>query len=184
MSLPVIPEAHRMAAWQQNQTRLAELTNWQVEGKIGIRTFQDAISAKINWRVQNKNNFQLELTGPLGQGYTQLLGKTGEVILKTSNGEVFTAPDAETLLLQTTKWKVPVHNLYYWVRGLPTPVLPIERNILNQYGFLSSLRQGEWLILYENYQPLKHHSQIVTPRKIQLHSSNLTVKLIIQDWGQ
>ena len=57
--------------------------NFNLQGKIGVRTPQQSGSAFFTW-AQQQDEFDIELTGILGVGKTQIQGKPGEVTLNSA----------------------------------------------------------------------------------------------------
>lgn len=81
--------------------------NFSLQGKIGVRTPQQSGSAFFTW-IQQQDQFDIELTGILGVGKTQIQGKSGEVTLNSSKTGLITASSPEELL---EKQQVGKHQL-------------------------------------------------------------------------
>ncbi|ENX60675.1 MULTISPECIES: lipoprotein insertase outer membrane protein LolB [Acinetobacter] len=92
--------------------------NFSLQGKIGVRTPQQSGSAFFTW-VQQQDQFDIELTGILGVGKTQIEGKPGEVTLNSAKTGLITAETPEELLEKATGWQAPIMHLAYWVQAKP-----------------------------------------------------------------
>lgn len=76
--------------------------NFSLQGKIGVRTPQQSGSAFFTW-IQQQDQFDIELTGILGVGKTQIQGKSGEVTLNSSKTGLITASSPEELLEKSNR---------------------------------------------------------------------------------
>ena len=92
--------------------------NFSLQGKIGVRTPQQSGSAFFTW-VQQDDQFDIELTGILGVGKTQIEGKPGQVTLNSAKTGLITATTPEELLEKATGWQAPIMHLAYWVQAKP-----------------------------------------------------------------
>ena len=159
-----IPE-NLQAHWNQHQQQVAELSNWDIMGKLGIRTPAQSNSARINWQQQNQH-FDIRVTTLLGQGVATLSGSSGDVYLNIAGRGEFTTHNPEALLLQELGWTLPVGVLNYWVRGIPAPQSQANYQ-LNEQGLLDTLQQAGWQLQFSRYQQLESHR---LPGKILLQS--------------
>jgi outer membrane lipoprotein LolB len=87
--------------------------NFSLQGKIGVRTPQQSGSAFFTW-VQQQDQFDIELTGILGVGKTQIEGKPGQVTLNSAKTGLITAATPEELL---KKQQVGRHRLCICLLG-------------------------------------------------------------------
>jgi len=157
--------------------QLSRIKNWDLKGLIAIRNTKEAWSANWQWH-QNQNNYTIGLFGPLGSHSIQLTGSPNSVLLETSEGKKVTASSPETLLEQQLGWRLPVSSLYYWIRGLPVPNIPAQKQ-LDDSQRITVLAQQGWRIEYLRYSSI---NQIDLPSKMILNNSALNVKIIINLW--
>lgn len=106
------PKQIQIAPQLQNEN------NFSLQGKIGVRTPQQSGSAFFTW-LQQQDQFDIELTGILGVGKTQIQGKPGEVTLNSAKTGLITATTPEELLEKATGWQAPIMHLAYWVQAKP-----------------------------------------------------------------
>ncbi len=156
-----------------------QLKQWQVSGKVGIRTAEDAGSAYLKWD-QNNNEYHIRLHGPLGQGALDITGGPQKVTARSHKlGEV-SAPTPEQLFFEHFGWWMPLSKLTAWIRGLPAQPLPRKRSLeLDEQGLIRQFRQSGWQIQYPDYQNVEG---ITLPRKIILQRRKMTIKLILKEW--
>ena len=92
--------------------------NFNLQGKIGVKTPGQSGSAFFTW-VQQQDSFDIELSGILGVGKTQIQGKPGEVTLNSAKTGLITAASPEELLEKATGWQAPIMHLTYWIQAKP-----------------------------------------------------------------
>jgi outer membrane lipoprotein LolB len=171
------PAVDQDMAWNDRVQMLSQIKNWDLKALIAIRNTKDNQSATLNWQ-QTKQNYEISLFGPLGSNAVTLTGQPGKVILATADGKKIVAANPESLLATQTGWQLPVSNLYYWIRGLPAPNSP-SRKQFDAYHHLMILHQQGWIIRYQHYVSFKG---IDVPSRIVLENSQLSVKIVINQW--
>ena len=108
-------------AWLIHQAAAQQLNTWRIQGRVSITTDDQTGGVfTFNW-IQNHDHYNLQFSGPLGQGAILLSGYPDRVELTTAKGEKRVASDPQTLLASYTHWDFPVDNLYYWIRAIPIP---------------------------------------------------------------
>ncbi len=165
------------ASKQTRTAALSNIKNWDLKGLIAIRNSKEAWSANWQWH-QSQNNYTIGLFGPLGSHSIQLTGSPNSVLLETSDGKKVTSSSPENLLEQQLGWRLPVSSLYYWIRGLPVPNTPAQKQ-LDDSQRLTVLSQQGWRIEYLRYSSI---NQVDLPSKMVLNNSALNVKIIINLW--
>ena len=155
-----------------------QLNSWQINGRIAITTKNDSWTAKFNWQ-QQVTNYQLRLNNPMGQGAILLKGNDNGVMMRTADNKVFNATDPDILMADVLKLHIPVTNLHFWIRGIPTPNSEPQWYSLDKIGRLETLRQDTWEITYGRYINIQN---INLPKKIFLNSDDFQVKIIVDKW--
>ena len=171
--------------WQQQPTEPANtldtlannnsIQQWSVRGKIGLRNETQAHSAYLNWN-QCGDDFDIRLSGPLGQGAAHLVGNAEQVHLATSNQQHYSASSAGQLLEQQLGWSLPVEQLRHWLRAIPDPDFAYRANQPNQVlGF----SQEGWRL---SYPRLTQQDKYQLPARIIAEQAPLKVTLVIKAW--
>lgn len=155
----------------------AAITRWQFRGRVSLTQGAQGWHAGLDWQTSN-DRYRLQVSGPLGQGALLLTGNSDGVTLVDSEGRIYTAPDAESLLQQATGWQLPVSGLKYWVRGLAAPE-SAARATHDDQGYLTELMQSGWTITYQRYHDV---SGSAWPAKLRLERGDLAVRLVIDQW--
>lgn len=164
-------------AWAAHQAQLSGISQWSAAGKLGVQSEQDSWSAGIHWH-QDHDDYQIRLSGPLGQGLLELRGSPGLVEMRTTE-DVFRARSAEALLEAHAGWRVPLAGLRFWILGRPDPRAPIDALELDAGGRLAQLQQLGWMIHIERYAEF---DGIPLPTKLTLENARARAKLVVRTW--
>ena len=165
-----------------HQAALQSITHWELNGKLGIRTAQDSGSATLKW-VQIQQEYRIHLSGPLGQKSMLITGAPGIVTLEEAGQKPLTAKSAEALIKKAAGWTLPVTQLAFWVRGVPSPREKITRLHTNELGLIEQLEQGGWLINYSNYRNWDVDGrQLTMPQKVIAQYRDVRLILAVRNW--
>ncbi|MFM4807815.1 lipoprotein insertase outer membrane protein LolB [Aeromonas hydrophila] len=160
--------------WQQERTRLEQLSHWQLSGKMAIITAQQKGSARVNWQ-QDGDDYRLNLTSLIGTHILELSRNKGEITLIDNEGNPHQSQDAEALIYQLTGWNIPVAGLPEWIKGLPGQA-EFE---LNPDRSLASVRDGQWQIVYGDYRDQDGYR---LPHLLTMTGQDSRLKLQINQW--
>lgn len=111
-TLPQLPPVTQ----QPNSTASPNHVQFQITGKIGVRTPKQNGSAFYVWQ-QQQDAFAIELTGAMGIGRTVIQGNAQHAQLESSKTGLITADNPEELLYKATGWVAPITHLTDWTRG-------------------------------------------------------------------
>ena len=162
----------------KSQGNLNDIKSFDISGALAAKNKNKAWTASLNWLQRGPNAYQIRLFGPLGSG-TIIIEKKGDVISYVDGAKKLSSHNADELFEHQTGIRLPVNNLYYWVRGLPAPgaVDHVQRD---PAGHLISLDQTGYHISYSDYSAA-HQYQL--PGKIQLLGHGEMIKLVIKRWA-
>lgn len=166
-------------------TELLQLQQWQVQGKLGIRAPDNSGSLYFNWN-QQPEQYSIYLSGPLGQGATWIKGshnsrgKHNEISIKTGNQPERTASTPQALLHDTLGWSLPVEDLYYWIRGLPSPFSNATLVTRSDNGALDTLVQSGWQLQYQRFDEF---AGLWLPKKLTAQHQNVRLTIVIKTWN-
>jgi len=175
---PKLSPTQQKAVVDEREAQLASVNNWELDGRISLVTDDEAWSGQLYWQHGNTSDYLIQFNAPSGQGAMQLLGSNDGVELRMANGKSYVAKDAATLLRQETTWDIPIEGLWYWVRGLPDPQMPV-RLTLNEHGSIQDMRQDGWHVQYDRYQ---QYGLMFFPRKIVIQHEDIKIRLIVTQW--
>ncbi len=170
-------EADRMI--EQRQQQLQDIARWQINGRFSFLTDSEAWSGRLHWQQQGSSEYFIQFSDPAGQGVMQLIGNGEQVELRLAEDKSYRAEDADTLLRQETDWDLPIKSLWYWIRGVPDPGLPLKSEI-NTQGLPVNFTQQGWSVNYHGYHQVDNR---YFPSKIVIEKAPTKLKLIIMDWA-
>jgi len=157
-----------------------QISSWTIIGAIAAKNKTEAWTASINWKQNGPDNYQIRLFGPLGGGSMMIEKKHGVVTYQ--NAEKRTkSRNADDLMYQQTGIRIPIQNLYYWIRGLPAPgaVQSAHYEQHDQIKHLIYLKQAGYTVKYLNYT---NNEDLSLPSKIQVQGPKGNLKIIIKRW--
>lgn len=153
------------------------VSSWEISGAMAARNKNKGWSASLNWVQNGPGHYQIRLSGPLGSG-TVLVNKKGGVVTLRDGPKTASSSNADELLRQQTGVRLPVNNLYYWVRGLPAPGA-VQSAKKDQANHLTLLRQSGYTIEYPQYTTV---GKYVLPSQIRLQGNGVFIKVVIRRW--
>lgn len=167
-------------SWEQHRQRISEISSWTLDGRVSIRSGDEAWSGSLRWQ-QDGDRYDLVINAPLGAGSLQLKGNPDFVVLRHSNQETpYTSSNPEKLLQQQLGWHVPVDSLRYWVVGLPDPQRkPAEQVKIDEYGRLAQMQQAGWDIRFLRYLKVR---DLQLPGKVFLDNKDQGIRMVISSW--
>jgi outer membrane lipoprotein LolB len=168
---------YQQQSWQQRRLALSEVTHWHIDGAFSVRQPQQSTIAAYQWQ-QQETQYRIHIYSSLDLYGINIVGRPGAVTLWRAQNQPLTANSPEALMQQTLGWRLPISNLYYWLRGLPAPGHYQAR--FDRYGHLVQLQQQGWQINYANYQSV---GTLDLPQSLSLSHGDLAVKIIIKHWA-
>ncbi|MGH1463535.1 MAG: lipoprotein insertase outer membrane protein LolB [Neptuniibacter sp.] len=162
-------------SWEAHQLALKDLHSWDISGKIGIVTADNSNSASLKW-LQEQQNYHIDIRGPLGQGGASIQGTKNHVTVNIAGEGIFEGPNPEYILFQQLGWDLPISDIYWWIRGLPSPDSSFQHSL--EHNRLKILQQNGWTIQYLRYNSLNP----ALPRKLKLVRNGLKITLIVNSW--
>lgn len=176
-SLPAQQPAAAPELYRQHMQRTAQISAFSVSGRMAVQTNQRGFSGSLRWQHTAQGD-RLALFSPLGSQVADISSGNDSITLTTSDQKTYTAQDAETLLLQTMGWSLPLRGLGHWVLGRPADGA-FEAVDWDSEGRFTRLRQNGWEIEYSAYTAV---NGISLPGKVFLKSPKLNLKLLVERW--
>jgi outer membrane lipoprotein LolB len=162
---------------QQHLASLADIRQFNIQGRIGVQTEGRGFSGSTKWQ-HGAGKDSIALFSPLGSQVANIEGSADGVVLKDGEGKTYRAADAETLTQKTLGWSLPMKGLPDWILGRPTSG-QIDESQWDESGRLTRLRQHGWDITYAQYAESQGYQ---LPGKVSLISPKLNLKLVIESW--
>lgn len=169
---------NKIVPLEKRKAETATVSSFEIRGGLAAKTKAKGWSATMNWSQRGASSYQIRLMGPLGGG-SVLISKSGGAVTFQDGKKSSTSSNADELLAQQTGIRLPVNNLYYWVRGLPAPG-GVQSEKHDKYNHLSQLKQNGYTIDFTKYTSV--HG-IDLPSMIRLEGNGVMVKVVIKSWS-
>ncbi len=181
-----VPPLSAEALAERRQARaewLSLYATWSFTGRAAISRGDRGGSGRIEWEQRDRDRYSVALSAPVTRQSWRLSGDlaSGGGRLEGLEGGVREGSPAETLLLDTLGWRVPLRELGHWVRGAPADGVPVESADYDAEGRLALLRQSGWTVRYAEWRP-GAVGQPDLPVRIEAESGDARVRLAIEDW--
>lgn len=153
------------------------VNQFNLQGKIGVKTPQQSGSAFFTWQ-QNHDQFDIELSGILGIGKTQISGQPGQVTLNSSKTGIVTAESAEELLQRATGWQAPISHLVHWVQAKPATLnAQIEKD---QQQRIHAINEDGWNIQLSYNDAAQLPNRLILQQQLETGKEN-RITMVIQN---
>jgi outer membrane lipoprotein LolB len=124
--------------------------------------------------------YHIRLWGTFNAGNTLIVGRPGFVTLE-QDGDILSANSPEKLILQQLGYELPVSQLNYWIKGLPSP--DSEANLsFNELNQLTIIEQANWTIKLSDP---RQYGAISLPRRVELTrpQNDIRLRFIGLNWS-
>jgi len=172
------PAANPNATWEQRKVILSEINDWVLNGRVAIVNGEESWHLNLSWQ-RHGDKYILDLSGPFGAGRAQLTGTDEGVILVDADKNYFYADSPDRLLYETTRLRMPVESLLYWMRGIPNWNIKNDQQTIDIFGRLATLHQNGWRVRFKSYNNVEKYQ---LPEKIFIDGFNLKVKIFVDEW--
>ena len=174
-----LPAGAGEALQLQREAALAPIRDWSLQGRVAVSGGRDGGSARIEWRQQG-TDFDVWLRAPVTRQSWHLLRQGNTVRLEGLAGGPRVGGDAESLLLEATRWRIPVDALARWVRGLRADPGGTTQLRYAADGRLLGFVEDGWRIDYELWA--EGDPQRALPLRLSAQHGEARVKLVIDAW--
>lgn len=167
--------------WQERQRVMNNMQSWDMNGRAALRFKGDAWTFGLGWFQKNRQQYTLQIKNPVTGTVVGVLEQSpGKAVLR-SQGRVHTGADAERLLEQQMRVKMPVNGMPYWVRGVMAPQYQVGKVQLDGQGRPTQIVQSGWVIDYSGYQG---NGFAALPSKVNISRAQeqIKVKVLAKQW--
>ena len=167
----IAPPAEENSDWARQRDQLQELDSWELRGRVNVRYDNESHTPRINWLQQNVE-YHIRLWGTFNAGNTLIVGRPGYVSLE-NDGETVDASSPEELILRQMGYELPISQLNYWIKGLPSPDSGFQLSF-NELNQLTTIEQADWTI---NLSDMRQYGQVSLPRRVELTRPRNDIRL-------
>jgi outer membrane lipoprotein LolB len=168
--------------WANRQVALLAVDDWELRGRIAIKSDAEGGQAKLRWQQAGDSSF-IHLAGPFGAGAYDLSWEPGRVSVADSGGEQsveYRGPDAaEQFLHDQLGWSFPAGSARYWVMGLLDPAAPGDEQF-DEEGVLLGITQHGWSI---NYERFSEYDGFALPTRVSMENGSTRLRIVISKWS-
>lgn len=162
----------------QHQQWLKDITRWQFQGRIAIKTPDEKLSAYINW-AQNADSSHIVLTNLIGSTLLEMTSDNGFTKLEF-DGKSYMDTDPERLLRRITGWEIPVKMLPQLVKGyIPDNEFSYQLSAQGLPSVVKQKRENGWQIHYDSFQQV---DKVWLPDNLKLSHNPNNIKIRISKW--
>lgn len=172
-------ELQQNNSWDEQQTKLEQLTHWSLTGKLAVITPDERNSVNIHWQ-QSDQDFHIHLSTFLGLSVLDIQKSDDVTTIIDADGNHYTSTDSEQLINELSGMVLPIEYLQQWIKGNPSGAsyqLDDNQQVLTLLG--GDRSNGIWSITYSDYQTVNNTN---LPRKLQLIRDELRLKIAISKW--
>lgn len=166
------PQAHQAA----REAALAARSDWSLSGRVALSNGKDGGSGRLDW-TQAGARFDVALSAPITRQSWRVTGGEGSATLEGLEGGTRTGPDAESLVFEATRWRIPVDALTLWVRGRASSGAALE---YAADGRLLRLSDAGWVVSYDDWRDV---GGLELPGRIEARQGEARVRLVVDEWG-
>ncbi|MBR9729466.1 lipoprotein insertase outer membrane protein LolB [Shewanella intestini] len=162
-----------------NVADITQAQNWELQGKIAVRSPSDKFSTNLYWFHQ-KSTDELRLTTVIGTNLLVLKRSDTGATLE-ANGETYHDKDPQALLDSMVTIHIPLARLPLWITGQASPQdTVVSHNDDGSIKQLTSNASGtQWQIKFNSWQQ-QNGTQI--PRLITISSEKVQIKIQNNHW--
>jgi outer membrane lipoprotein LolB len=165
------------AAWQLRRVQLQQLSDWELQGRVGIINGKDGGSGSMDWK-QRGQVLAFSFRGPFGTGALQVQGDTNALWVRSSRGDDFITTDPEQDFSQRLHIPLPVLSMRYWMLGLPDPNAAFIKTV-DAKGLLVTLTQRGWHVDYQAYATFSGYA---LPVRLEIERDSVRIKVAVNEW--
>lgn len=147
---------------------------FELAGRIAVRYRSEAASGNLAWRHTSDADEML-MTTPIGSSVARIVRTGAQVVLTTSDGQVYRAADAESLTDKALGFRVPLAGLADWIRGRAVEGQPAQAK-RDAQGRLAVLEQSGWRIEYQAFR------EDGLPVRLKLDYPGIELRIAIHEW--
>jgi outer membrane lipoprotein LolB len=176
-SVPLAPISAASATINQRA-----ITQYQLAGRVSVAQGENGYFGNLLWK-RNADKHEIEILSPLGQVIARLYKNNGNYTLTTADQRVLQSTNSEQLMRDALGFALPVGGLEHWVQGRASPNSAYDAK-KSPDGRIETLIQDGWNIAYAEYiQPTNAAAGVGVPKKITLHRTDVTIKLVMDSWS-
>ena len=178
-SVPGAPPggAPNEAAWRIRSQQLRKITDWELQGRVGIINGRQGGSGSMQW-IQHGRQLTFSFRGPFGAGSLLVRGDADALWVRSSRGDNFISTNPEQDFRERLHIPLPILSMRYWMLGLPDPDGAFTKSV-DARGLLVVLMQRGWRVDYQDYASF---DGVDLPTRLLISHAAVRIKAAINEW--
>jgi len=155
--------------------RVLAVKNWQLLGRLSIRSEKESWIAILNWQ-HDESLDNLVLSTSVGGVIAKLKYSSSAVFLSDAKGVEREISDQE--LQGLLGYAPPLSHLKFWARGVGNPQLALQ---LKEVSKADSrvFEQDGWLVTLSKF---RQEGELRLPKKVFIQKDGVKIKLVVDKW--
>lgn len=154
------------------------LDNFTVSGRASVQYEGGGEYVRFSWQV-DKEEQKIHFYSPIGTSVAYLTVNQEGATFQQGKA-IHQAENVEELMQRLIRWHLPIKSLRYWIVGLAEPSLAATwtQDVSGWY-----LNQAGWHIYFTDYVLVDEAGKTWNmPKRIELKNSDLSVKMVVNEW--
>jgi outer membrane lipoprotein LolB len=158
-----------------------QFNTWDLTAKFSVTSPEGTESGSVRW-ILGAEEERLDILSPTGAAVARLTVTGDQARLKTDGNE-YTAPDAESLFKEALDLQFPVSAMRSWIRGLESPDLPLHSIKKDSEGRITTLVQNGWTVEYSGSLSIASgHYRYEVPRRLSASKDEFEIRWANTEW--
>ena len=175
---------YQQVAFKQRQQKLSNIRKWTLKGSFSV-TFPrpkthklDTQMARFQWQQNpDPQQYTIDMLASFDVAKLTIKSDTSGITLKkndTPQPHTYASPEA--LTQAALGFTLPVSNLYFWIRGVVSPLTESSAPTVDHFQHLIHIQQGNWSVSFSHFITTKQGD---LPLRILIQNPEKQLKLII-----
>ncbi|MDG6894349.1 lipoprotein insertase outer membrane protein LolB [Volucribacter amazonae] len=166
--------------WLAHLQKIQQIRSYAANGQLGYISANDRFSSRFDWRYQNPQSYQLQLSSMLTSTTLSIVMTPQGMSISDNRGNQHNAQDAQQLLREIIGMDFPLAQFSDWLKGQPDLAQPYyvgENHLLTHFDYVQPT--DSWTVDY-----LSYHSQETPalPKDIVIKNQDKTLKIRVDNW--
>ena len=156
---------------------------FELTGKLSLTYGGKRDSVRFLWLQSPREDFSLEVWGPLGQGRVRLIGSAGELAIVDAQGTTLSRGAPEAVMQAHLGWVLPLFAFRHWVQGVPDPTRAARQEERDAQGRRVAFRQWGWQVRYPRYREVPDDGESRwLPALVTAEHADYEVRMALSRW--
>jgi len=165
------------STWQDHHLKTEKIVSWRIKGKLGFKSPTQGGSVSIDW-LQSEEQYEISILGPFASGRATIKGNNLSAQMQQGKEQYTDTPQA--LALQLTGLSIPVNELAWWVKGIPSPNQAAVNDLrLTSAGTAAGFKQNGWQLSFPRYRDTDQGN---LPGKIIAQRGQQSFTIVVSNW--